>query len=102
MSAVARHFKLDDSVIVDSIVPGGDYSAPVAAYRTLLDAHYPVDTFWHHFLLRHGAWTLGGYSDPQKFRTEILRHWQRAPFDPLRASLMLRALLPMPVKTLER
>jgi hypothetical protein len=92
MSAIARHFKLDDSTIVEAIVPGGDYLSSVKSYRALLAPYYPIDLYWYHFLARHGAWLLAGYETGSAFRAEVLQFWKTNPFDADRTTLLLQAV----------
>lgn len=93
MSAICRHFGLDDSTIVAQIVPGGDYMPAVASYRRLLAACYPVETYWLMFLCRHRAWTIGGFQTDEAFMKAVVAHWRQKPLDLRRAEVAARTLL---------
>jgi glycosyltransferase involved in cell wall biosynthesis len=92
MSAIARHYCLDDSAIVAGIVPGGDYTPAVTAYRRLLAPHYPIETYWLNFLVRYGAWPLDGYKTKRAVLWDVLRHVAAKPHGQGRLALAQRAV----------
>jgi hypothetical protein len=93
LSAVSRHYGLDDGDIVASIVPGGDYLQQVEAYRRLLAEHYPVETYWLMFLSRQSAWAVAGFATGADFLETVVSHWRARPFDAPRALLVARTWL---------
>ena len=92
LSAIARHFGLDDSSIIAAIEIGGDYAARVADYRQLIGARYPVETYRLYLLLRLGAWDLAGFRSRLDAFKAVTRHLAAQPWDTSRLLLMRRAL----------
>lgn len=92
MSAIARHYRLDDGAILSLITPGGDYAPVIAGYRRLLAPHYPIDTYWLNFLVRYGAWPLAGYASRGDIFRDVLRHVAARPHGQGRLGLLQRSL----------
>ena len=95
LSAVARHFGLDDSAIVAAIDVGGDYGPSVAAYRELLRPHYPVDSYLLFYQMRSELWDLPGHPDRSGIVAAVIRHLREKPLDPVRWFVARRSLLYM-------
>lgn len=93
LSAIAAHFGLDDRHIVDSIEVGGDYSAPLAAYRELLAPHYPVDSYILLYQMRWEVWDVPGFPAREGMLRTVFRHLAQRPWDPVRLTLARRAIL---------
>lgn len=91
LSAIAAHFRLDDSAVVDSIEIGGDYGPALEGYRRLLAPHYPVDSFLLYFQLRREAWDMPGFPTRDGILKAVLRHVAEKPWRPERLSLFRRA-----------
>ncbi len=81
LSAIALALGLDDAVARSAIVPGGDFRPALEAYRTVLGARYPVDTYWQFHLAREGAWTLAGFDDSTAFLNAVGRSLAGNPLD---------------------
>ncbi len=91
LSAIAAHFRLDDSVIIDSIEIGGDYGPALEGYRRLLAPHYPVDSFLMYFQMRREVWDLPGFPTRDGIFKAILRHVAEKPWRHERLDLLRRA-----------
>ena len=52
LSAIAAHFGLDDTPIIDRIDIGENYGPVVESYRELLRPHYPIDSFLLFYQMR--------------------------------------------------
>ena len=92
LSAIARHFGLDDSEIVAAIEVGGDYPTRIEDYRRLLGARYPVETYRLYLMLRLEAWDLAGFSSRGDALAAVVRHLAALPWDTRRLLLMRRAI----------
>ena len=95
LSALAAHFRLDDSAIVATITPGGDYQPPLEAYRKLLTPYYPVDTYLLLYQMRTEVWDMPGFPTRETIWSGVLRHVASKPFDPARLLLLKRAFVYM-------
>ena len=93
LSAIATYFGEDDTDILSGVTPGGDYGPAIAAYRKLLEPHYPVETFLHLFQLRFELWDLPDFPDRKGAPLAILRHVWAKPYDVKRLSLLRRSVL---------
>ena len=93
LSAIARHFEIDDGAVVESIEVGGDYAAPIGAYRRLLAPRYPVDSYLLFYQMRAELWDLPGFPDRRGIRQAVLRHVAQRPWDTVRLFLLRRAAL---------
>ena len=91
LSAIAAHFRLDDSAVIDSIEIGGDYGPALEGYRRLLAPHYPVDSFLLYFQMRREAWDMPGFPTRDGILKAILRHVAEKPWRPERLGLLRRA-----------
>lgn len=93
LSAVCRHFKVDDSAAIERIDIGGDYGPAVREYRKILKSVYPVDSYLIFFQMRSEVWDLPDHSDRAGFLLQLLRHVRQRPWDPVRLFLVRRAFL---------
>ena len=93
LSAIAAHFGLDDSAIIDSIDVGGDYGPPLEGYRRLLAPKYPVDSYLLYYQMRSELWDLPGFPPRNGILTAVLRHAAQKPWDPVRLFLLRRSAL---------
>lgn len=93
LSAIARHFRLDDSSVIESIDIGGDYTRAVAGYRRLLTPHYPVDSYLYFYQMRSELWDLAGFPVREDFLPALLKHVAQRPFDPDRLLLLRRSFV---------
>ena len=93
LSAVARHFKLDDADVIDSIDVGGDYGPAVEGYRRLLCPHYPVDSYLLFYQMRSELWDLPGFPDRKGILREVVNHVAARPWERVRLSLLRRSAL---------
>lgn len=93
LSAIARHFSLDDAAAIDAIDIGGDYGPAIESYRRLLRPHYPVDSYLLFYQMRSEVWDLPGHADRKGFLGSLVRHVLEKPWDPVRLFLLRRAAL---------
>lgn len=93
LSAVARHFGLDDSSTIADIDVGGDYGPPVEGYRRLLAPHYPIDSYLLFYQMRSELWDLPGFPDRKRIFSTVLRHALAMPWNPVRLFLLQRSFL---------
>ncbi len=93
LSAIARHFGLDDSAILEQVVVGGDYLPTIARYQELIGARYPVETYWYFFLMRYRAWQLSGEATDAALLRRVYAHCRANPFDWRRWRLARRAYM---------
>lgn len=93
LSAVARHFGVDDGAVIDSIDVGGDYQPAIEGYRRLLAPHYPVDSYLLFYQMRSELWDLPGFTDRSGILKAVLRHVAQKPWDPNRIFLLRRSAL---------
>lgn len=93
LSAIARHFKLDDSAVIDAIDVGGDYGPAVEGYRRLLVPHYPVDSYLYFYQMRSELWDLPGFPDRDGIFKAILRHVGQRPWNLTRLELLRRSAI---------
>lgn len=93
LSAVARHFRLDDGAVIDAIDVGGDYGPAVDGYRRLLAPHYPVDSYLLFYQMRSELWDLPGHPPREGILKAVLRHVAERPWDPTRLFLLRRSAL---------
>ncbi len=93
LSAIARHFGLDDSPVIGRIDVGGDYGPAVERYRSLLAPHYPVDSYLMFFQMRYELWDVPGFPPRRGILAAVLRHVAERPWDPIRLFLLRRAAL---------
>jgi glycosyltransferase involved in cell wall biosynthesis len=93
LSAIAQHFGLDDSAVVDSIVPGGDYAPAIAGYRQLIGERYPIDSYLMLYQMRAELWDLPGFPQRDGMLAAVARHFARKPWDPVRLLLLRKSAL---------
>lgn len=93
LSAIARHFGLDDDSLIDRIDVGGDYGPVIEGYRRLLAPRYPVDSYLMFFQMRQELWDLPGFPARKGMLGAVLRHVCERPWDPVRLFLLRRAAL---------
>ena len=93
LSAVARHFNLDDSAAIDSIDIGGNYAPAVQAYRALLAPHYPVESYLLFYQMRSELWDLPGFTGREGILKAVVKHFMKKPFDPVRIFVLRRSAL---------
>lgn len=93
LSAIARHFGIDDGPTIDLIEIGGNYAPAIEAYKRLLSAHYPVETYLLFSQMRRELWDLPGGPDRKGFPGALIRHVLERPLDPRRLFLLRRAAL---------
>lgn len=92
-SALAAHFKLDDSEILKKVDVGGDYEPTLRAYKALLSPHYPMDSFLYYYQMRSEIWDLPGQPDRAGIFKAVLKHFAERPFDRVRLFLLRRSFL---------
>ncbi len=93
LSAVARHFRLDDAAVIDTIEVGGDYAPAIEGYRRLLAPHYPIDSYLLFYQMRSELWDLPGFPPREGILKAVLRHVAQKPWDPVRLFLLRRSAL---------
>ncbi len=93
LSAIAKHFRIDDSDVLAKVDVGGDYGPVLDGYRRLLANRYPVDTYILLFQLKTEQWDVPGNPDRANVLAAVLRHLAARPFDPLRWFLLRRSIL---------
>jgi glycosyltransferase involved in cell wall biosynthesis len=92
LSALARHYRLDDGPIIDRIELGGDYASPIASYRALLGPHYSVDSYLYYCQMRFEIWDMPGFPTRERIQGELVRFAAMKPWDMTRLKLLRRAL----------
>lgn len=93
LSAIAAHFRLDDSALVDAIDVGGEYGPSIMAYAELLAPHYPIESYLLYFQMRWEVWDLPGFEGRGGMVRSVLRHFAARPWDPVRLFLLHRAAI---------
>ncbi len=93
LSAIAKHFEIDDSDLLAKVDVGGDYGPALDGYRRLLANRYPVETYILLFQLRTELWDVPGNPDRARILAAVLRHLAARPVDPLRWFLLRRSIL---------
>ena len=93
LSAIAVHFNLDDSALVDAIDVGGEYGPSITAYSRLLAPHYPIESYLLYFQMRWEVWDLPGFEGRSSMVRAVLLHVAARPWDPVRFLLLRRAAI---------
>jgi glycosyltransferase involved in cell wall biosynthesis len=91
LSAIARHFRCDDTAIIEGVEVGGEYAPIVRQYAQLIGGRYPVETYWYYFLVRNDIWQLSGAPTRDAFMAEVWRHVRARPSEWPRLKLAHRA-----------
>ena len=93
LSAIARHFGLEDGDVVDSIDPGGDYAPAIEGFRRLIGDRYPLDSYLMLYQMRAELWDLPGFPQRDSILQAIARHAAQKPWDRTRLLLLRKAAL---------
>ena len=93
LSAIARHFGLDDAAVVESIDPGRDYAPAVAGYRRLIGHRYPIDSYLMLYQMRAELWDLPGFPGRNDMLKAVALHAAQKPWDRVRLLVLRKAAL---------
>ena len=93
LSAIAQHFGIDDTAVVESIDPGGDYAPAIEGYRQIIGDRYPFDSYMMFYQMRSELWDLPGFLSRDGILAAVARHAAKKPWDPVRLLLLRKAAL---------
>lgn len=93
LSAIAQHFGIDDTAVVESIDPGGDYAPAIEGYRQIIGDRYPFDSYLMLYQMRSELWDLPGFLSRDGILAAVARHAAKKPWDPVRLLLLRKAAL---------
>lgn len=90
LSAVANHFKLDETAALAAIEPGGDYTRPLGLYAALLAPVYPVETLLLTTFAKPRFAGMEGVPPAKDLARRILANVGAKPWEPGRLRLLPR------------
>lgn len=90
LSAIANHFRLDESAAIAAIEPGGDYTRPLALYSEQLAPVYPVETLLLTTFAKPRFAGMDGVPSREELMRRIFANVGEKPWDPGRLRLLPR------------
>lgn len=90
LSAIANHFKRDETEALAAIEPGGDYTKPLTLYTRLLDPVYPVETLLLSTFMKPRFAGMDGVPSPKELTRRVMANVGAKPWDAGRLRLLPR------------
>lgn len=90
LSALANHFRLDETAALAAIEPGGDYARPIALYTELLAPVYPVETLLLTTFAKPRFAGMDGVPPRRELARRIIANISAKPWDQSRLRLLPR------------
>lgn len=90
LSGCARSFGLDDEALIGNFAGAGNYAATITAYRDLIGARYPVDTFLYYRAVGNRVPEIVGAADMRETIRRAVAHTTTRPWTRAKLELMRR------------